>query len=143
MGVFAKSQSFIQNRKRSCVYLLCGASMVLLGLFVHVRGDWLAPAVRDVVGDALWATMLACWISAIVPRQQAALRYLSALVICFAVEASQLWHTPVLEYGRSTRFGRLVLGSGFDPRDFAAYTLGIVVFIGFDRYLIMRSRRAT
>lgn len=51
-----------------------------------------------------------------------------------------MWHTPALDYARSTRLGQLVLGSGFDPRDFGAYTIGIPGFIWFDRRWTLRSR---
>ena len=34
---------------------------------------------------------------------------------------SQLYHTPTLDAIRATQAGQLVLGSGFDPRDLAAY----------------------
>ena len=109
---------------------------MVVGLVVHCYGDWMPGRARDVTGDALWATMMACWISAIAPSLRPSTRYVVALLFCFAVETSQLWHTPVLEYARSTRLGPLVLCSGFDPRDFVAYTLGVLVFIWFDQRLL-------
>jgi hypothetical protein len=39
---------------------------------------------------------------------------------------SQAFHTPWLDAMRANRLGQLVLGSGFDPRDFVAYAIGIV-----------------
>lgn len=114
-------------------YLALGAAAFVLGLLVHFQGSWIPGAARDIIGDAMWAMMIACWISAIAPQQRPAVRYVSALVVCFAVETSQLWHAPVLEYARSTRLGPLLLGSGFDPRDFLAYALGILAFVSVDR----------
>lgn len=46
--------------------------------------------------------------------------------ICFAVEASQLFHTPGLDAFRATTVGQLVLGSGFDSLDLASYTAGVL-----------------
>ena len=117
------------------LYLALGAPTVLVGLLVRFHGDWMGGAARDVTGDALWAMMMACWVSAIAPRQRSIARCAAALTICFAVETSQLWHAPVLEYARSNRLGQLVFGSGFDPRDFAAYALGVLVFVLLDRRL--------
>ena len=117
-------------------YLALGAATVLVGLVVRFHSDWMPRAARDVTGDALWATMIVCSISAIAPSLRPPTRYVAALLFCFAVETSQLWHTPALDYARSTRIGPLVLGSAFDPRDFVAYTVGILGFIWFDQRLL-------
>ncbi len=122
-------------------YFALGAAAMLVGLTVHFLGVSFSANVRDVIGDALWATMLAANVSAILPEQGAWQRYLTALAICYAVELSQLWQLPALESARSTAIGRLVLGSGFDPRDFAAYALGIFAFIVLDQRLVTRLAR--
>lgn len=93
----------------------------------------LPPAVHDVTGDALWATMLAWWIGALAPAQPVARRALVTYAACVAVEASQLVHTPLLDTVRATLPGRLVLGSGFDPRDLVAYAAGVAVAWGVER----------
>jgi hypothetical protein len=49
------------------------------------------------------------------------------------VEVSQLYHRPWLDDLRATSFGHLVLGSGFDPRDFLCYLLGVAVAAGLER----------
>ena len=56
-----------------------------------------------------------------------------ALAICFAVEFSQLWHLPILDALRRTTAGHLVLGSGFDLRDFAAYAAGVLAAVLLER----------
>jgi hypothetical protein len=63
-----------------------------------------------------------------------------ALAICFAVEASQLVHTPALDALRATTPGRLVLGSGFDPRDLLAYAGGVLAALALD-VVLGRTRR--
>lgn len=118
------------------LYFALGVATVVVGLVVRFHGEGMASGARDVIGDALWATMIACWISMIAPSLRPSTRYVAALLVCFAVETSQLWRTPALDYARSTRIGPLVLGSGFDPRDFVAYAIGIAGFIGFDRRLL-------
>jgi len=52
-------------------------------------------------------------------------RALAALAVCFDVESSQQFHTPMLDAIRRTVPGHLVLGSGYDPRDFVAYAAGV------------------
>lgn len=100
---------------------------IVLGLAVHLGGDALAPATRDVLGDAIWAMMMMWWVSAAVPRAPLYARVVGALVICVAVEFSQLHHTLALDAIRRTLAGRLVLGSGFDARDLVAYLAGVMV----------------
>jgi hypothetical protein len=107
-------------------YAALAIATIVVGLAVYLGGLAMSPAVRDVAGDALWAAMLTWWISALVPRMALGARAAVALAACFAVEASQLYHAPALDAVRATRFGNLVLGSGFDPRDFAAYALGVL-----------------
>ena len=100
---------------------------IAAGLGVHFRGDALTPASRDVLGDAIWAAMIVWWLSVIVPSASIRNRGLAALAICFAVELSQRYHTPALDALRSTAVGHMTLGSGFDPRDFMSYSLGVLV----------------
>jgi hypothetical protein len=107
-----------------------------LGLIVHRYGGALGSTARDVVGDILWASMIAWWIGAIVPGTSLHTRVVVAIAICFAAEASQLYHTPTLDAVRGTTIGQLTLGSGFDPRDLIAYTLGVLLAA-----LLERTRR--
>ncbi len=123
-------------------YFALGVAVMVVGLAVHFQGTSLSANARDVIGDALWATMMASFVSASLPRRRPWQRYFTALVICYAVELSQLSQLSALQYVRSTLLGRLVLGSGFDPRDFAAYALGIVVFIALDQCWLLRKNGA-
>jgi hypothetical protein len=98
---------------------------ILVGLLVHFRGTVLGPTARDVTGDALWAGMITWWVSALAPRTALAVRGAVAYVVCAAVEVSQLYHAAALDAVRATTVGHLVLGNGFDPRDLAAYAIGV------------------
>jgi hypothetical protein len=109
-----------------------------LGLLVHRGGGALGPVARDVLGDALWATMIAWWIGAAAPRARLAVRGSGALAICVAVELGQLIHVPWLDEVRRTTLGNLVLGSGFDARDLVAYAAGVSVAVVLER--AMRDR---
>lgn len=106
-------------------FVALAAGTIGLGLWVHRGGPPMSPVVRDVLGDALWALMMGWIVGAAAPRARLVSRSTGALAICAAVELSQLVHTPWLKAARQTTFGGLVLGSGFDPRDLAAYSLGV------------------
>ncbi len=111
---------------------------IVVGLVVHRGGLPLPGTARDVVGDALWAMMIAWWVGAIVPAAPAGRRSGAALGICALVEASQLYHAPLLDGWRQSVLGHLVLGSDFDPRDLAAYAAGVLA-----AWLLERAARPT
>jgi hypothetical protein len=122
-------------------YVALALATIAAGLAVHLGRLPSSPALRDVLADALWAAMLTWWVSALAPRLALGARAALALGACYAVEVSQLYHTPALDAVRATRLGHLVLGSGFDPRDFAAYALGVLGAAVLDRG--WRRRRTT
>jgi len=114
------------NRRRAAFIALAGVT-IAVGLLVHLRGAALRPAARDVLGDALWAAMIAWWAGALAPNARLAARSAVAYAVCVCVELSQLYHAPALDAVRATLVGRLVLGSGFDPRDLVAYAAGVAL----------------
>lgn len=99
---------------------------MVLGLWVHRGGGDLGPVARDMAGDGLWAMMMAWWLGVLWPAARLGPRAAAALAVCFGVETSQLVHGPLIDSLRGTTAGRLVLGSGFDPRDFLSYTIGVL-----------------
>jgi hypothetical protein len=111
------------RRARFVVLALC---TIGIGMLVRARGEALGPVARDVIGDALWAVMMVWWVGAVAPRARLAVRSATAYLICVGVELSQLYHAPALDAARATPLGHLVLGSGFEARDLAAYALGVL-----------------
>ena len=120
-------------------YVGLAFATIAAGLLVHGRVLPLGSVSRDVLGDALWAAMFVAWAGAFAPRARPAVRAASAFGLCVAVELSQLYHAPVLDAVRQTRWGPLVLGSGFDSRDFAAYAAGVAIAFGLDAAFLRRS----
>jgi hypothetical protein len=112
-----------------------------LGLVIHWHGAPLGPTARDVAGDALWAAMMFWLVSIVAPGVRWSVRGIIALCICFAVEESQRFRSPSLDTLRDTTMGHLVLGSGFDPRDFASYTAGVLAAMLLDRGLKRRGEQ--
>jgi hypothetical protein len=105
-------------------YVWFAVATIALGLLVHGSGTMFG-ALRDPLGDALWAAMMTWWISAAMPRHRLRTRAQLALAISFAVEFSQMVRLPWLDSLRATTIGHLLLGSGYDPRDLAAYAVGV------------------
>ena len=125
---------------RRAAFIGFALAAIALGLGIHSYGTFLGPTARDVAGDALWAAMIAAWIGALVPGASMGARLAAAMTICVAVEMSQLYHGVALDSVRRTTAGQLVLGSGFDRRDFAAYALGLLVAALAERLLFQRVR---
>ncbi len=98
---------------------------IAAGLWVHLAGAALGSAPGDVIGDALWAMMMAWWLGALLPRVSLRRRSALAYAICVAVELSPLFHGTTIDALRYPAPGRLVLGSGVDPRDLLAYGAGV------------------
>ncbi len=78
-------------------------------------------------GDALWALVLFQGLAVLVPRCRTIPLAAVALGLACAVEFLQLHHGAWLEAVRSTRLGRLALGSTFNPPDLIAYAVGISI----------------
>ena len=123
------------------IYAALALGTIAVGLLVHLRGSALGPVARDVLGDALWAAMISWWMGAIIPRARLVVRSAAALAICAAVELSQLYHTPALDGVRATRIGHLILGSGFDARDLAAYGAGVTAAALLEAAVVARAQR--
>ena len=121
-------------------YVALAAVTIVIGLAVHLRGDALPAAARDILGDALWAAMVTWGIAAIDPALRLRMRGAVALAFCVAIEFSQLYHTSALDALRSTTPGHLVLGNGFDPRDLGAYAAGVLAAVLLEH---TRRRRVT
>ena len=127
-----RTNLMIEERRvsgRRLRYFGLAIGTIAVGLMVHLGGSFLPLAFRDALGDALWAMMIVWWIGVAAPRLPLRTRGLAALGICVGVELSQRYHTPLLDALRHTLPGHLVLGSGYDPRDFLAYAAGVIVAV--------------
>ena len=122
--------------RQRITYVALALGTIVVGLIVHLRGGMLGREVRDILGDALWASMIVWWVSALVPRARPRVRYGAAYTICALVELSQAYQTPTLDALRAGAIGQLVLGSGFDPRDFVAYAIGVAAAAVLDMTLL-------
>jgi hypothetical protein len=117
-------------------YFVLAILTILVGLMVHFDSRVLSFRVRDILGDALWAMMIVWWLGVALPRVRLSVRGLVAFGICVAVELSQRYHTPFLDAARRTIPGQLILGSGYDPRDFLSYAAGVIVAVALAQVVV-------
>src|SRR4051812_7158736 len=117
----------MSGMQRRGIYVGLTVVTISLGLLEHRQAAALGHRLGDAAGDAMWASMIVWIISAIVPFAGRPFRFGIAYAICLSVELSQAVHGPTLDALRANRFAQLVLGSGFDPRDFLWYAIGIAV----------------
>jgi hypothetical protein len=122
-----------QVTKARLTYFACALATIVVGLAVARAGHALPTAVRDKLGDALWAMMIFWWTGVVAPRAAPWHRGIIAVIVCFGVELSQLYHAPGIDALRSTTLGHLVLGSGFDAIDLVAYTVGVMAAVILER----------
>lgn len=111
---------------------------IAMGLASRRFPGMFPPILGNYPGDAFWAKA-AYWAVAglrpAIPIRHAAA---SALMISFAVEASQHYHNSWVDAVRRTLFGRLILGSGFDLLDLVAYCSGVTLAAAADRWFVSR-----
>lgn len=128
-----------RSMRRRAGYLGLALLTIAVGLLVHFHGEPLGPVARDVLGDALWATMIFWGTGVLLPATSLRTRGTLAVLFCFAVELGQLVRSSGLDAVRGTTIGHLVLGSDFDPRDLVAYALGVALGCLLER--AVRGRR--
>lgn len=123
-------------------YIALAATTIAAGLLIHLHGTSLGHTSQDITGDALYAMMMTWWMGAIAPNAKLITRASAAYTTCAAIEFSQLWHAPAIDATRATQIGRLVLGSGFDARDLAAYALGVGIAASLE-FAVQRRRETS
>jgi len=96
--------------------------------------------VATYAGDTLWALAVLLGLCMVFRDVRPSFIAVMALVIAFAVEASQLYQAGWIIAIRSNRLGALVLGEGFKWSDLACYTVGVA--IGFAGETVIAFRQS-
>ena len=119
------------SRRRLLTFAVLIA-VIAAGIASRRYGFVLPVPIRKRTGDALWA--MAAYLALGLARPAWSTVRLSgiSLTVTFAIEFSQLWHAPVLEFVRNYALGRLLIGVGFYWLDLLAYAIGIGVCIPVD-----------
>ncbi|MBB5712460.1 DUF2809 domain-containing protein [Sphingomonas xinjiangensis] len=119
-------------------YLLGAALLLIIEAAIALFLD--DPIIRPYGGDSL-AVVLVYLVIRGATRLGSIASVLCALATAFAIEVSQWYHfVEVIGLGRNPVV-RAVLGTGFDPRDFLAYSAGAGAVLILEH--LFRARRAT
>ncbi len=103
--------------------LIIAISLIPIGLVTRQYGnEWM----KLYAGDVLWAAMI-YWGFKFSFAQEPKRTAFYALIFCFLIEFSQLYHEPWIDEIRDTRLGGLVLGFGFLWSDLICYSVGVIL----------------
>ena len=114
-------------RRNRLWYFVAGCLVVALGLSSRRYAALLPEILARYTGDTLYATMTFVGIGFLFPRWRSLRVAVVSLIFCYAIELSQLYHAPWIDYMRHTRVGGLVLGFGFLWSDLLCYAAGVVL----------------
>lgn len=108
--------------KNRLIYLLCALSLIPIGLATRTYGT---EFMKLYIGDALWAMMIYFGFRMLFPSKQSSV-FWYALIFCYLIEISQLYHAEWIDTIRENRLGGLILGFGFLWSDLVSYLVGIL-----------------
>ena len=102
--------------------LIIALTLIPIGLATRQYGnEWM----KLYAGDVLWAAMI-YWGFKFLFAQEPKRTAFHALIFCFLIEFSQLYHSPWIDQIRNNRLGGLVLGFGFLWSDLVCYLVGVL-----------------
>lgn len=115
-------------------YLMLAGSTIILGLTSR-QIHWIPMF----VGDVLYAVMMFFIVRMLIVRASVQRTALTALLITYAIEFSQLYQAEWINGIRRTLPGRLVLGQGFLRSDLMAYTVGVFTAVAIAQIVERKS----
>ena len=134
-------------RRNRLWYFVAGCTVVALGLSSRTYAGLLPEILARYSGDTLYATMIFIGFGFLFPRWRSFRVAVVSLLVCYAIELSQLYHAPWIDDIRRTRAGGLVLGYGFLWSDLLCYTIGVtlalLVELAVSKTLARRRRAAS
>ena len=105
--------------------------LIPIGLATRQYGnEWM----KLYAGDVLWAAMIYWGFKFLFAQEPKKIAFY-ALIFCFSIEFSQLYHAPWIDQIRNTRFGGLVLGFGFLWSDLGCYLVGVFLSMWSEQIL--------
>jgi hypothetical protein len=130
----------VKPERRRLLQLAATVVVIALGLASRAFPQLLPDALGKYPGDALWAMMIVFGLGIFATRMRTWQLALWALLVCFAVEFSQLYQAPWIVELRSHTVGHLVFGSFFGWADLIAYTAGVAVAAIIDNVALFKRR---
>ena len=126
--------------RKGLIYLSFVIVVVILGLSSRLFSTYLPRWVNLYLGDSLWALMIFLTIGLIFKARDTKWVAVVALVFCYSIEVSQLYHSQWIDTIRNTRIGGLVLGRGFLWSDLISYLIGIEIGTVLDKLILSYHR---
>lgn len=120
-------------KRKGFTYLILVITVMMLGLSTRHFSIFLANWINQYLGDALWALMIFLLFGLLFRQRDTRWVAVRALLFCFSIEVSQLYHAQWIDTLRNSRIGGLVLGYGFLWSDLASYTIGIGIGVLMER----------
>jgi len=132
----------IPIQRNRLLYAFAAALVIGTGLLWRSGLFPLPNFITKYGGDALWAMVVFLCFGLCFPRCSTVQIALAAAGFAWAVEFMQLYHADWIDVVRSTRFGRLVLGTTFNSPDLVAYIIGIALGALAERVYVNEKQRA-
>lgn len=122
------------NKRNRWVYLLLAIIIMGAGLLSRKLTAYLPHIVNIYAGDSLWALMIFVSAGFSFPAWRTKMIGMFAIVFCYFIEFTQLYHAPWIDDIRKTALGGLILGYGFLWSDILAYSIGVGVGMSWEYY---------
>ena len=113
--------------RRRPIYALLIALIIATGLLWRSDLLPLSSFLAKYGGDSLWALVVFLGFGFTFHRSSTVRISLAAVCFAWSVEFLQLYHAHWIDGIRSTRLGRVVLGTTFNSPDLLAYVVGIML----------------
>ena len=128
----------MQAKRNPLIYFGLTITVVMSGLSTRYFAIYLPKWVGLYLGDCLWALMIFLIVGRIFRTRDTKWITVVAVLFCYLIEASQLYHSEWIDIIRNTRIGGLVLGRGFLWSDLISYSIGVALGTILDRLILYR-----
>ncbi len=129
------------RRNRFIQGVLC-ITVILLGLGIRRYAGYLPQILAVYGGDILWALMIYIGFGLLWSRTSVLRLFLYTLAFSYFIEVSQLYQGQWIMDIRGTTLGALVLGHGFLWSDLVCYTIGALLGVMMEKYVLIGYRRS-
>lgn len=123
------------HRRNRLLYGISIVIVIILGLFLRKMVDKMPYFLKVYLGDFLWALMIFIVVAFIFNKMKTIKVVAIALIFCYVVEISQMYHANWIDNIRSTTLGGLILGYTFSWNDLLAYAVGVAVGFVIDEFI--------
>lgn len=130
----------MQAKRNLLIYFGLIVAVVILGLSSRHFAIHLPKWVGLYFGDCLWALMIFLIIGFLFRTKETKWIAVFAILFCYLIEVSQLYHSVWIDNIRNTRIGGLVLGQGFLWSDLISYFIGVATGAILEWLILYRSR---